>query len=321
MKFYDTHFDDYITSNKSVSLHPKLSKAYEKFPEDLHDLKNMVFYGPKGVGKYTQMLASIKKYSPTELKYNKKISILYNKNTYFFKISDIHYEIDMSLLGCNSKLLWNEVYNQIIDIILAKSENTGIIVCKYFQEIHDDLIDTFYSYMQTMPTNAVSLKFIILTEEISFIPDNIINCCQTIRVPRPSRSLYNRCLKNKVDKNISLDKITNMKNIMASVTQLMIPYEVICNNLIDEIINIHDMRFINMRDQLYDIFIYNLDVTECIWYILVKLVKMNKLQEKDMTDILIKTFSFLQYYNNNYRPIYHFESYIFYLSKKVHGFS
>ena len=172
-----------------------------------------------------------------------------------------------------------------------------------------------------MPTNAVSLKFIILTEEISFIPDNIINCCQTIRVPRPSRSLYNRCLKNKVDKNISLDKITNMKNIMASVTQLMIPYEVICNNLIDEIINIHDMRFINMRDQLYDIFIYNLDVTECIWYILVKLVKMNKLQEKDMTDILIKTFSFLQYYNNNYRPIYHLESYIFYLSKKVHGFS
>ena len=44
-------------------------------------------------------------------------------------------------------------------------------------------------------------------------------------------------------------------------------------------------------------------------------------REKDMTDILIKTFSFLQYYNNNYRPIYHLESYIFYLSKKVHGFS
>ena len=105
MKFYDTHFDDYIASNSAISLHPKLNKAYESFPPDLHDLKNMVFYGPKGVGKYTQMLAAIKKYSPTELKYDKKISILYNKNTYFFKISDIHYEIDMSLLGCNSKLL------------------------------------------------------------------------------------------------------------------------------------------------------------------------------------------------------------------------
>ena len=68
----------------------------------------------------------------------------------------------------------------------------------------------------------------------------------------------------------------------------MIPYEVICNNLIEEIINIDDMKFLNMRDQLYDIFIYNLDVTECIWYILVKLVKMDKLKHKDMTDILIK---------------------------------
>jgi hypothetical protein len=320
MKFYDTHFDDYISSNRAVSLHPKLTKTYERFPEDLHSLRNMVFYGPKGVGKYTQMLSAIKKYSPTELKYEKKISILYNKNTYFFKISDIHYEIDMSLLGCNSKLLWNEVYNQIIDIILAKSENTGIIVCKYFQEIHDDLIDTFYSYMQTLPTNAVDLKFIILTEEISFIPDNITNCCQVIHVPRPSRSLYNRCLKNKVKKETALDEITNMKNIMASVTQLMIPYEVICNGLIEEIINIQDMKFLNMRDQLYDIFIYNLDVTECVWYVLSRLIKMDALKHDDMTDILIKTFTFLQYYNNNYRPIYHLESYIFYLSKKVHGF-
>ena len=66
----------------------------------------------------------------------KKISVSFNKNTYFFKISDIHFEIDLSLLGCNSKLLWNQVYNQIIDIILAKSENIGIIVCKNFQDIH-----------------------------------------------------------------------------------------------------------------------------------------------------------------------------------------
>jgi len=112
-----------------------------------------------------------------------------------------------------------------------------------------------------------------------------------------------------------------MKNIVASVTQLMIPYEVICNGLINDIINIHDMKFLNMRDQLYDIFIYNLDVTECIWYVITKLVKMGRLQHEDMTDILIKTFTFLQYYNNNYRPIYHLESYIFYLTKKVHGFS
>ena len=77
MKFYDTHFDDYITSNNTISLHPKLSKAYEKFPENLHDLKNMVFYGPKGVGKYTQMLSAIKKVQPnrTQVRKENKYSV------------------------------------------------------------------------------------------------------------------------------------------------------------------------------------------------------------------------------------------------------
>ena len=131
MKFYETHFEEYIIENNRENLHPKLNKLYEKFPNRFEELKNIIFFGPNGTGKYTQMLKAIKKYSPTELKYEKKISLTYNKQQYFFKISDIHYEVDMSLLGCNSKLLWHEIYQQIIDIISAKTEKTGIIVCKY----------------------------------------------------------------------------------------------------------------------------------------------------------------------------------------------
>ena len=148
MKFYETHFEEYIQENKRVNLHPKLDKIYEKFPKTLEEFKNVIFYGPSGSGKYTQMLKSIKDYSPSELKYKKKISLTYNKQQYFFKISDIHYEIDMSLLGCNSKLLWHEIYQQIIDIISAKTDKSGIIVCKYFHEIHSELLENFYSYIQ-----------------------------------------------------------------------------------------------------------------------------------------------------------------------------
>jgi hypothetical protein len=321
MKFYDTHFDDYIQSNNTISLHPTLTNLYKTFPPTLHELKNLIFYGPKGVGKYTQMLTAIKKYSPTELKYEKKLSITYNKNNYVFKISDIHYEIDLSLLGCHSKLLWNEVYNQIVDIILAKSDNKGIIVCKYFHEIHSELLDSLYSYMQTLTTSTIDLKFIIITEQISFIPDNILNCCKIITVPRPSRLLYNKCLDNKLKKNttIALNEITNMKNIQASITQLMLPHEVICTKIYDTIINIEDMNYLELRDQLYDIFIYHLDVTECIWYITEKLIRAKKIVDDDINDVLVKTYSFLQYYNNNYRPIYHLEFYIFYLIMKVGG--
>lgn len=321
MKFYDTHFDEYIATSNNDSLHPDLAKLYDKFPKALRDLKNLIFYGPKGVGKYTQMLTAIKQFSPSELKYEKKICIPCNKNIYFFKISDIHYEIDMSILGCNSKTIWNEVYIQIADIILAKSENTGIIVCKYFHEIQSELLESFYSYMQSHTSVLIDLKFILITEELSFIPDNIINCCQLINVRRPSRLLYNRCLKSNTKKNIPvLNEITNMKNITANVTKLMRPYEIICNKIIENILEVENMKFITMRDHLYDIFIYNINVADCVLFILERLIHMHKLKTADMRDIHIKTYTFLQYYNNNYRPIYHLESYVFYLTKKVHGF-
>ena len=72
MKFYETHFEEYIQENKRVNLHPKLDKIYEKFPKTLEEFKNVIFYGPSGTGKYTQILKSIKCYSPSELKYEKK---------------------------------------------------------------------------------------------------------------------------------------------------------------------------------------------------------------------------------------------------------
>ena len=319
MKFHETHFDHYLSAHNENSLHPSLSLVYKKFPPKIAQLKNLIFYGPKGVGKYTQMLAAIKKYSPSELKYEKKLSVTYNKNIYFFKISDIHYEIDMSLIGCHSKMLWNEVYNQIIDILLAKAEKSGIIVCKYFHEIHSELLDIFYSYMQSLNTTNIDLKFIIITEELSFIPDNIVNCSHLIKVPRPSRNTYNKCLKLKLKKTIQLHEITNIKNIHLTLDQLMNSNEIICNRLVDCIINTKDINFYHMREHLYDIFIYNLDPYECIWFIVNKLVSLNKIKAEDMTDILIKIYTFLQYYNNNYRPIYHFENFIVYLMMKVHA--
>lgn len=320
MKFYDTHFDDYLEANKINDLHPKLEMLYKKFPQSIYDFRNLIFYGPKGVGKYTQMLKSIKKYSSSELKYEKKIIISYNKNIYYFKISDIHFEIDMSLLGCQSKMLWNEIYYNILDIVSAKMDKVGIIVCKNFHEIHGELLDSFYSYMQTLNNRSLSLKFILLTEEISFIPDNILNRCQIISVPRPTRSNYNKCLKTKLNGDFKLDEIVNIKDMHSPNINNSKPYKSICNKIINEIIEVDEMKFNNFRDLLYDIFIYDLDVTDCIWFILNSLIERNKIKKEEMIEILTRTFTFLQYYNNNYRPIYHLENYICYLISKVHGY-
>lgn len=318
MKFFETHFEEYIYENSKINLHPKLNKIFEKFPKNLNELKNLIFFGPKGTGKYTQMLKSIKKYSQSELKYEKKISITYNKQPFIFKISDIHYEIDMSLLGCNSKLLWHDIYQQIIDIISTKTEKIGIIVCKYFHEIHCELLDNFYSYMQQNNAISVNLKFIILTEQLSFIPDNILNCCEIINVNRPPKSSYAKCIKNKIPSKLKVENITNIKALHLCDEDIILHHKIICDKIIHKILNINDIQFLKLRDILYDIFIYNLDITECIWYILSKLVEQNKIQKEHLSKIMIKTYCFFQYYNNNYRPIYHLENYILNIIMIIH---
>jgi hypothetical protein len=319
MKFYETHFEEY---SNSFNLHPKLEKIYKTFPKNIRDLKNLIFYGPSGIGKYTQVLKAIKKYSPSELKYEKKISITFNKQPYFFKISDIHYEIDISLLGCSSKLLFHDIYQQIVDIVGAKTEKSGIIVCKYFHEIHNELLENFYSYMQYNTMNAVDLKFLIITENVSFIPENILNCCETISLSRPSKALYSKCIQNKIKNSLKLqlNEITNIKNLHTNNTEIMQNHTIITDKILNIIKNIDELKFVSFRDLLYDILIYNIDIYEALWYIFSTLVHENRIPSDKISETMIETFQFFQYYNNNYRPIYHIEKYLFYLIKVVHNY-
>jgi hypothetical protein len=320
MKFQETHFEEYISSLNKLNLHPKLEKVYSHFPCSINKLGNLIFYGPSGIGKYSQMLYSIKKYSHSDLKYEKKLSIVFNKDVYFFKISDIHYEIDMSLLGCNSKLLWHDIYQQIVDIISTKTEKSGIIVCKEFHNIHNELLENFYSYMQDNNASNINIRFILLTEELSFIPDNILNCCEVISLSRPSKMSYTKISRQKLPINLKIENITNIKNLHVEINELMCPYKIICDKIVKDMVNINNLKFLKFRDNLYDIFIYNLDITDCIWYIMTSLINQEHIKQPSMSLIMIKTYNFLKYYNNNYRPIYHLENYLFYLISIIHGF-
>ena len=49
-----------------------------------------------------------------------------------------------------------------------------------------------------------------------------------------------------------------------------------------------------------------------------KLVEERKIKKEYLSDILKKTYCFFQYYNNNYRHIYHVENYLLNLAKIIH---
>lgn len=336
MKFYETTYEEYINNVVSYNLHPQLAQIYEKFPEDVKKLRNIILFGPPGTGKYSQCLYILKKYSPSSLKYEKRANVVYNKETsFFFKISDIHFEIDMSLLGCNSKQLWHEIYMLIIDIISSKHYDHGIIVCKNFHKINNELLEIFYSYMQSNNYSHFHITFFIITEEYSFINDNILNSCFTINIPRPSKTQYNKIVHNnfisntfenkdektekrnsfiKLNKNDKTFNISNIKNINNQQPY----YQLLCDKILTHILNYNEMNLLHFREILYEILIYQMNIYCVVWYILYVLInREDKITSTNITKTLVKTFEFLKYFNNNYRPIYHLENYFLFLCQQI----
>lgn len=153
MKYFTSKFEEHIIENQKYNIHSNMVEFYNSMNDNFKNQNNLIFYGPSGIGKYTQVLRYIKKYSPTNLRFERKINFNFNnKKQYDFKVSDIHFEIDMALLGCHSKLLFNDIYYHILDILSARPTGYGIIVCKNFHMIHSELLDIFYSYMPIFKT-------------------------------------------------------------------------------------------------------------------------------------------------------------------------
>ena len=364
MKYYETNFEEYVQSTQRYNLHPEL----EKVITETQSLRNLILYGPSGVGKYSQALKIINEYSKSHLKYDKKISmntdkqekkvktkkeesttkksntIASKKNDYVYRISDIHYEIDMATLGCNSKSVWFEIFFQIIDIISLKPNKTGVIVCKNFHMIYTELLEVFNSYVRH-PSYNINVYFILLTEHVSFIPESILKSFTTIPVRRPTKAEYiqvithqnknifgNSCpillgknerdlLHENLNGSVPADSITNVKemNILKRTRDLPADvFNIVTDTILQKILNPAQIHIQQFRNDIYELLIYNTDIAEVLFYILNYLIQHKILDAEKTNDILVRSFTFLKYYNNNYRPIYHLENIIFYIIYIIH---
>lgn len=350
MKFYETTYDEYLTALNKKNLHPELEPIFKSLSKDLTKMPNMIFYGPSGVGKYTQVLNLIRNYSPSglTLPQGKRMNIQTEKYEYSYHISDIHYEIDMALLGCNSKLIWHDVIQQIVDIVAVKPDahKTAIIVCKNFHMIHTELLDIFYSYIQEYNSkfSVVHFKFVLITEHLSFIPNNIIMSFSIINVCRPTVpiNIETGFLQNSMTfkpgtrlyKNpniqVAANSILNLKeyhhlNKLENADQIPNDiFNIVCDEILTQMLNIKPTQALcnkatQFRDAIYDIFVYNLDPIECIWFVTSCLIENGVLCGNAISNVMGRSYDFLKYFNNNYRPIYHLEAFFYYTILQIHG--
>jgi hypothetical protein len=240
-------------------------------------------------------------------------------------------------------------------------EKAGIILCKNFHTIHNELLEVFYSYMQHCRLLNFRIVFFFLTEHVSFIPSNMVECSQVLSLRRPNDEAYFRLAEQGATTQHSGTKLTKFENRISRIgiadgrlkanakenmrllskesimnlketqylaladTPEQLPKElfnIVCDNIVeqmDEAGNHHaPMDYAKFRNHLYDILLYGLDITECIWYILKHYVDSGQLNETMLGDIMPRMHTFLKYYNNNYRPIYHLESIFVYLITHIY---
>jgi len=307
IKYCETNTDDYITAVKRFDLHNN-----NNIPKQAG---NIIFYGPAGIGKYTQALKylfiDIQKTIPPPIK-DKKLFITFNKQEYVLKMSNMHYEIDMSLLGCNSKLMWHEIFTQISEIMLLRTNKTHpqYIICKNFHTIHSELLDIFYSYIQQQ-YNGLCIHYILITEHVSFIPDDILNVCRIIALKRPAKTAYLNVIapmrsfgKSPTPFPATTADIFNIKYLKTGA--IFQNYTHICDNIIRHL-KATPIDFSKLRNQIYNILTYHLDMSDCIWYIIYQLQHHYPTNTHIHKIIMRDLYTFFKQYNNNYRPIYHLE--------------
>jgi len=172
--------------------------------------------------------------------------------------------------------------------------------------------------MQTLKHKNIDLTYIILTEQTSFIPDNILNRSIIVPVKRATKEAYGKCIGKVIPKTIILSKINNIKNLKTRNYDIMKSPDNYSKRLINIIENYKTLQFIEIRNTIYNLLIYGIDVPACLWLVVVHFIKNKKLTGDNINLFLEKLYSFFKYYNNNYRPIYHLESIIYYLINIVH---
>lgn len=328
MKFYESQPQEYVArAEVSGPLDREAPLRMPALPVDLRSLCNLVFFGPPGAGKYTLMLRTVNEYRiPGEVQYDKRVSVQYNKQVFTYHVSNVHFEVDFALLGCNAKLLWHEVYSQIVEMVLVRPARAGIVVCKNFHAVHRELLDIFYSYMQQYnnrvanisPGGDILLKYIFLTETMSILPASILGTCMLVRVPaartNPAPTIHGaanlKCSRGMRESfmapAVALGPDADVGGAYCSVIAALV-------RCIDEVIADHGtakVDFLALRESAYDILVYNLNLGRVLWRVLRHVLCTHAVSTHNAAHIIARLVFFFKMYNNNYRPVYHLEHYL-----------
>ena len=254
-------FENYINNNNN----------------NIEENSNVILYSNNNYNNYCNSLNFIKKQSISNLKYTRKITLHIKSNDYVFNISDIHLEVDFELLGVDEYNIFFELFNHIKENILLNNK-IKYILCINFNNINKELLEVFYTFL-----NETHIKFILLTNCISFISQSLLDNIKIYKIKNISESEYNKTYYTKVE------------------------------NLCNIILKKYKISIFDIRQHIYDLLIYNYNIHDCMSYLFELLIKNNYINDDNIIFVFKNYKNIIEKYNNNYRSIFHIERFIIFL--------
>lgn len=292
-------FDEYLRVRATrPTIHPAISAKLCS----LDTPHNLIIYGRKSIGKYYLAMDMVRKFSPLDLQYEKMMPISYNKKTYTIRISDVHFEIDMQMLGTNSRLIWQSIFTAVLDIAQAAmtKSRTRFIMLKNFQDVSSEMYDLLLCYIDDRITKPANIYYIVITESISLLHNEMLDKFAIVQVPVPSEAALLR---------MNGDEVGLWKRPSAKISYN--EYEVrIFQNLMQCIDGFTASRCVDLRNGIYDVLIYNLSPLNIIFRIMRHMMIGNDACR--IAEVFFRLNDMMIEYNNNYRPIIHLERFVIY---------
>ena len=250
MRYRETLYAEYLAASHKSPLHPWLSHIIQSSASNPHDLPHLLLHGPPGVGKYTCALRLLEKYSSSQLKYEKKLTVPAYKAgapPLDLKMSDVHFEVDLAMLGCNARAQWAAIYDAIQDAVAIAPGQHAFIVCKRLESAPRELLGQLSPLLTYRADRPIT--FLLLTEHVSRLPNSLVERCRRITIPRPSRAAYQRTAGRTITGDLS--RITNIKPLLSGTDQVDL-YRHAAQAICKTIASLDNFDFYTIRLRLFE---------------------------------------------------------------------